>query len=265
MFEDVLKQCNQYPFSNLLTEKLFNQFRSVAFAILDATEDNHIEMLGDLYEQIYKHPLSIEADGVCDISLNIHQKDKRRLAGQFYTPPRIVDYCFEQALDGNKESLINNLKSRKDLHHNNVSSESLLFGKILDPSCGTGNFLLGAMRLVQSPEILAETRINFAANYLYGLELDGRAASLARVALVIALTKDWCTIFEQKGAQETASLITNTLKKSAPPHTDFRLVPNKSSRSGSLFYRSNMGDSAKPVFASNYESTLFKFRRPKSA
>ncbi len=187
---------NEYPFTNDLPEQSFKRFYQSVQSLLDGCP-KQIELLGSLYEHIHKFPLYIDADGNFDIPTHIQQKDKRRLAGQFYTPPQIVDYCFERAVGAEEDKFIIALKSFllqcEELGSELVVEASSLFPNILDPSCGTGNFLLGALRLIEkhSPSGTPKQLINAIGACLYGLEIDGRAASIARISIMIALVDSW--------------------------------------------------------------------------
>jgi adenine-specific DNA-methyltransferase len=76
-----------------------------------------------------------------------------RRGGEFYTAPEVVDYCL--------------VESR---WHGDAT--------LLDPACGTGNFLLGALRRT-------ENKVKAVEN-LYGYDIDFRAISIARVLLLFA-------------------------------------------------------------------------------
>ncbi len=186
----------EYPFASDLPDQSFKRFYESALPLLDGCLE-HIEILGSLYEHIHKFPLYIDDDGNFDIPTHIQQKDKRRLAGQFYTPAQIVDYCFERAVGAEEDKFIIALKSfiqqpgDRLAESNNVTSS--LFPNILDPSCGTGNFLLGAIRLIKKHSLSGNHKqlINTIGACLYGLEIDGRAASIARVSIMLALVDCW--------------------------------------------------------------------------
>jgi adenine-specific DNA-methyltransferase len=172
MLSEIFVEAGEYPFVNDLPDQLFNCFYERAKTLLQGSSPQ-VEILGSLYEHIHKFPLYIDANGDFDIPIHIQEKDKRRLVGQFYTPSSIVDYCFERALE--KEE------------------PTSLVPTILDPSCGTGNFLLGAVRLIKKYIQSGNEKllVDVVGACLYGLELDGRAASIARVSVMIALTESW--------------------------------------------------------------------------
>jgi|688.fasta_scaffold103398_2 adenine-specific DNA-methyltransferase len=196
-FSAVLTKTGAYPFANDSSSDAFQQVSERAEKLLSGCSAS-IEMIGALYEHVQKYPLQIDADGNFDISTHIQVKDKRRLVGQFYTPADIVDYCFERATDSEEDKFIIALKSSVALLENHHAELKLAdfdaAPTVLDPSCGTGNFLLGAIRVFRKYSdnpisILQLTRAN-----IFGFELDGRAAALTRVAVMIALVDAWLKV-----------------------------------------------------------------------
>lgn len=179
-----------YPFASNLSTELFEQVFERCKNLLDGCSAE-IEMIGSLYEHIHKYPLKFEADGKFSIPIHIQEKDKRRLVGQFYTPAHIVDYCFERATCAAKDKFIIAVKSFaatfKDAHEQPDLQEFLDDCTVFDPSCGTGNFLLGAIRLFKRHCNNPLAVLRFSGVNLFGCELDGRAAALTRIALMIAL------------------------------------------------------------------------------
>src|SRR3990167_7095234 len=93
-----------------------------------------------------------------DIEESIRTGTRRRAAGQFYTNENLVRYCLEQT---------------------GWSAERKI---LLDPACGTGNFLLGA---------LATTKKKIdALPLLHGWDIDGKAVSIARFLLLIGCSTE---------------------------------------------------------------------------
>lgn len=179
-----------YPFANDLDGDVFEQVFERCEKVLSGCSVE-LEMIGSLYEHIHKYPLKFEAGGTFSIPTHIQEKDKRRLVGQFYTPAHIVDYCFERATCAAKDKFIIAVKSFsagfEETDPQSDWREFLDDCTVFDPSCGTGNFLLGAIRLFKSHCRNPLAVLRFAAANLFGSELDGRAAALTRIALMIAL------------------------------------------------------------------------------
>jgi adenine-specific DNA-methyltransferase len=88
-----------------------------------------------------------------------------RSKGEFYTPKPVVDRCVE------------------------VACEGWLPERVVDPACGTGNFLLGVLRHARR-FLQGERLLEFARDSIGGLDIDGRAVSLAKFALLIELSQE---------------------------------------------------------------------------
>ncbi len=207
---DVLLESGAYPFANDLPGGVFAHFFEGAKSLLDGCSAS-VEMIGSLYEHIHKFPLHFDAQGNFDIPTHIQEKDKRRLVGQFYTPAHIVDYCFERAVGSEKDKFIIALKSAISAGVDGLNKPDLggtsFSPNILDPSCGTGNFLLGAIRFLRAH--CSEAKPSHLVDCLFGFELDGRAAALTRVALLVALAE----LLSGLSDSELKSSATQLLKK----------------------------------------------------
>lgn len=210
---DVLLETGAYPFASNLPDEVFATVLERSKTLLNGCSAN-IEMIGSLYEHIHKFPLHIDAQGDFDIPTHIQEKDKRRLVGQFYTPAHIVDYCFERALGAEKDKFIIALKSAMTVGEDGLSEPDLaqnsFFPNILDPSCGTGNFLLGAIRFIRMHcgEFSSTQLTTLISNCLFGFELDGRSASLTRVAILIAVADSWMELTDSEMRSAVKKLLT---------------------------------------------------------
>ncbi|MBK9144342.1 MAG: N-6 DNA methylase [Candidatus Melainabacteria bacterium] len=130
----------------------------------------YLSLIGRLFEQFTTHIIDIDTD----ITLDTVSKYERRNKGQFYTPPEVVRYCIEAGLPALSADFMKELKSRKDSF------------KILDPSCGTGNFLTGFLNLLESRGADPEAIYAAARDSVYGIDIDSRAVSLARLSVLLA-------------------------------------------------------------------------------
>jgi len=92
-----------------------------------------------------------------------------KVIGQFFTPMEITDFC---------AALV----------------EPTVKDMIVDPACGSGGFLLAALREVwkklnssspASTESLEMTKIGFISDNLYGIDIDARMIRLARINLLM--------------------------------------------------------------------------------
>ena len=89
--------------------------------------------------------------------------------GQYFTPRPIIEFC---------------VKMMKPEHNWNV----------LDPSCGSGGFLLHAMDYIREeakeyypgePEAIFRHWHDFAANHLYGIEINDEIARVAKMNMIV--------------------------------------------------------------------------------
>ncbi|MCK4547582.1 MAG: N-6 DNA methylase [Candidatus Eisenbacteria sp.] len=117
-------------------------------------ESHHPDLLpfrGDALGIAYEEILSIEDSASGETS--------RKLGGVFYTPPKIVDYILARTLG----------RSRGAARTGKIT--------ILDPACGSGVFL------VEAYHRLKDSRRGDLNASLFGVDVDARAASLARTRL----------------------------------------------------------------------------------
>lgn len=88
------------------------------------------DILGSIYEQFLEHFISLDSKH----QANIEQKPQyKKQGGVFYTPPFVVHYIVKQTLG-------------KALH--NKTPKDIQNFRILDPSCGSGSFLLEAFQFL---------------------------------------------------------------------------------------------------------------------
>jgi len=183
----------EYPFANPIAKELDEELIAISQHHLSARLAPGVELLGTLFEQIANQSLDICLENSPKVGFDIQTKDRRRTVGQFYTPPHVVKYCFDIAFCPNSTDLINRLKPAKSapvLAEQQLTNECDIAPdfKLLDPSCGTGNFLTGFLAFINSqlPDFACPEKIYaLACQSLYGRELDPRAASLARLAVTI--------------------------------------------------------------------------------
>lgn len=158
------------------------------------------ELIGALHEHMSQFDLAIAADGSTDILRDTKKQSKRKSKGQFYTPSWTVDYCLEKSLGtlfGNSDEI-----EKADTLYR--GSESTLTNgddepappAVLDPSCGTGNFLLGVLDYLRrkNAEPLAIARA--AAVSLFGFDTDGKAVCLARVSVMLSVFESGASMLE---------------------------------------------------------------------
>lgn len=144
---------DRYPFYGYFDRQFEAGLFQTVCAHLDREFSACIESAGDLYIRMLAAPLLFDDDG----RPFINGGGKQRRGGEFYTAPGLVDYCLAEAGWNFK-------------------------GRLLDPACGTGNFLLGA--LDASKNRLATVGL------LHGFDVDGKAVAIARALLAIACSGD---------------------------------------------------------------------------
>lgn len=175
-----------YPLHSHLDSKRDLALRDFGFALLEKSwpASTGLELIGEVYQHMLRAPLSRNAAGQPEIRFS----KERSTTAEFYTPPWVVTYCFRQAA----------CVWQTD--------------KILDPSCGSGNFLLGA---------LAESRFTgkqarqFVEQQLFGRDINARAVGLCRLSLFLAAAATWGVKFQDRhrsDLQRLAKSVTENIK-----------------------------------------------------
>ena len=180
-----------YPFQESIALRDERALFETAKAFLDEAFEPSIELAGALHEHMTSHEFEVEipaagAEGKSRLHIRsgVDSKYGRRKKGQFYTPPWVVNYCLEKSLHPDLNRLMKALQQRKDISEKTASEADFT---ILDPSCGTGNFLLGILRLLNKNGASANELVFAATNSIYGRDLDGKATSIATWSILLAL------------------------------------------------------------------------------
>ena len=115
----------------------------------------------------------------------------QRVLGAYYTPREVSDYIAEMTL----RSMIKSLAKKKEFESLGDSMS------IVDPACGTGVFLLSAIRTCskQFPDTPLQDVAGMMRPSLYGVDLDKAALEIADISLTIMCR-------EQVGDSRTTSL-----------------------------------------------------------
>lgn len=201
-----------YPFNCAAELKGERELERLANEILDATVLRSLgknseppcskpsyELIGALHEHMSQFDLAIAPDGTADILRDTDKQSKRKSKGQFYTPSWTVDYCLEKSLGTLFENLYRGSQpvwqsrgsssdgfSRKDEDRSDTVRENAP-PAVLDPSCGTGNFLLGVLDHLKEKNVEPLAIAQVAANSLFGYDTDGKAVCLARISLMMSV------------------------------------------------------------------------------
>jgi type I restriction enzyme M protein len=88
--------------------------------------------------------------------LSHHEKDSR---GQFFTPEPVIDFCVAMLQPQPHETII-------------------------DPACGSGGFLMSALRYIQKENVSANTE-GVISNQLFGLDINKSIARIAKMKLLL--------------------------------------------------------------------------------
>jgi len=137
-----------------------------------------VEILGFAYEQFLGKVIKI-AD-----SRNATIEDKpevRKAGGVYYTPEYIVQYMVQQTVGRLVEG---------------KTPEEVASIRILDPSCGSGPFLLGVYDFLlrwhtkaQKRPLTLKEKKTILLNTVFGIDLDPQAVEVAKLSLLIKSTE----------------------------------------------------------------------------
>lgn len=153
-----------------------------------ATEEFSV-IVARMFLVFYKYDfLNLPSDVLGDLYQTYFDRETRRALGEFYTPEEIVDYI----VDG--------------VNYRNISNK-----RLLDPSCGSGSFLVAAVRrylqeakpLVVSgtkrwPEILSEL---CESPRIVGLDINPFAILMAQVRFLLEILPYYKLSIEKSGAE----------------------------------------------------------------
>jgi hypothetical protein len=196
---------DEYPLDSVVCTNIPERTWHEAFAMLDQHADARLDLLGTFYEEISAAALQIDESG----RPYIRRNRNGRATGQFYTPPWVVRYCLNQALSKGSGNLISAIEEAASSRRDNSGADHMQF-KMLDPACGTGNFLLGLVDCLTSRGMRPDDILSVARDSLYGIEIDGRAASLCRVGLLISLSNCFRWIAARDGQQAACAAVSET-------------------------------------------------------
>jgi len=154
--------------------------------------DLSIRNLGTIYEGLLEYHLEKakgEAQDGWTIDL-LNDKGERKATGSYYTPDYIVKYIVEQTVGPVLQAAVESAADEKK------KVESILAVKVLDPSMGSGHFLVEATEYIArfivenvSPEEttketdLAYWKRRVVQSCIYGVDLNPLAVELAKLSL----------------------------------------------------------------------------------
>jgi type I restriction-modification system DNA methylase subunit len=189
--------------------KIFDLFRKYKFTVEENTpleEDIALdpELLGRVFESLLA-------------TYNENKVSARKASGSFYTPREIVDYMVKEALRGYLceappgsagispaiEQLLDDTDNAPDLsdEERRTLISAIKNCKILDPACGSGAFLIGALhRLTQMLRKLDPDntddygrKVFLIENCLFGIDIQEIAVQIVRMRFFISLISEQMT------------------------------------------------------------------------
>jgi type I restriction-modification system DNA methylase subunit len=197
---EVIKCLMFAPFPTLARETLEVDFKErIDYSDLD------VRQLGTIYEGLLEHSLKLSGKGKLTLK---EDKTGRRSSGSYYTPDYIVKYIVKETvkplLDRIEKSDAVTNAVKNGLHDNSYALQALNL-KILDPSMGSGHFLVRAAeylaeeiayhpttRLAVEKKPRDESQDDAELNYwkrrvvescIYGVDLNDMAVELAKLSL----------------------------------------------------------------------------------
>lgn len=188
-----LRMACAFPYTTELLDELSVDLEAELHSKLDFSLSPDLSLIGTLYELICGEVCTSGVRQSSFVLEDIHDSDNRKSSGQFYTPAGVVNYCLSKALSKDSQEFMKaikaNAKNSLSLQHDETALNKPVF-KMLDPSCGSGNFLIGALDWLKQSGCTPDEIISFAIDSLYGIEIDPRAASLARLTVLLFIGRE---------------------------------------------------------------------------
>nr|WP_236260351.1 DNA methyltransferase [Streptomyces tendae] len=143
------------------------------------------EELGSIYESLLELVPAREPENELFELKDLVAGNKRKLTGSYYTPSSLIEKLLDTALDPVIERYA----------ASNVPRD-LLDIRFVDPSCGSGHFLVAAARRIAlryavmqhgesqpAPELVREAMAKVVRHCVHGVDINPLAAELAKVSL----------------------------------------------------------------------------------
>ncbi len=181
-----------------------------------------VEILGYAYEQFLGKVIVINQNRVAEVQL---KPEVRKAGGVFYTPQYIVDYIVENTLG----KLIKG-----------KTPEEISKIKVLDPSCGSGSFLLGTYDyllqyylnyylahyqennkergkyLTSENKLTTSVKKQILLDNIFGVDIDSQAVEVSRLSLLIK-----CLEGETQSSMEAENKL---FKQKVLPTLDYNIL-----------------------------------------
>lgn len=221
--------------------KIFEKNENINEIIRNISDKTFNELIGELYNQSFRKFTSDILGNTYESYLSSklcfdggevklqHMNQSRKDQGIYYTPPYIVEYIVKNTLGKKLENLweqVSELFSNKEYENAVLKFKEIYDIKVLDPSCGSGSFLIKAhdtflkyytkyeIEVKRAEKELKEQTANKKINSwdfvnlnrimgeplknyerrilkknLYGVDLDENAAEIASVNLMLRALK----------------------------------------------------------------------------
>ncbi|MGW4012672.1 Eco57I restriction-modification methylase domain-containing protein [Streptomyces sp. NPDC004763] len=143
------------------------------------------EELGSIYESLLELVPAREPENELFELKDLVAGNKRKLTGSYYTPSSLIEKLLDTALD----PVIERYAASND-------PKDLLDIRFVDPSCGSGHFLVAAARRIAlryavmdqgesqpAPELVREAMAKVVRHCVHGVDINPLAAELAKVSL----------------------------------------------------------------------------------
>jgi type I restriction-modification system DNA methylase subunit len=155
-----------------------------------------IEILGSIYERFLGKIIKINPDNQKGVVRTVDKPEVARAKGVYYTPDYIVEYIVENT--------VANVFEKK-------SVESVLGIRIIDISCGSGSFLVGAYsyllnwyleyylrfpskakkdRAIIDGKLTRSIRKDILVRHIFGVDIDPQACEVAQMSLYLKMLED---------------------------------------------------------------------------
>ncbi|MCP4763859.1 MAG: N-6 DNA methylase [archaeon] len=180
-----------------------------------------IEQISYYYEELLKYRLILKINHEKIKTCLILDETNRKTTGTFYTPDYIIEYIVENTIGPLIKKKIEGLKKIEKLDPKDIL-DSILSFRILDPSMGTGKFLIYALNYIYN-QILAfyssislelpnrKIKTEIINKTIFGIDFDMNAVELAKSLLLFRIISLETNINEDFSFLSTNFVCKNTL------------------------------------------------------
>ena len=182
--------------NKLLSEKIEKDFSDDK----DFIDALHLLLNGNFIKYNFNNTeislLNIKDDDFQSVMFKLNEKsDKQKKNGVYYTPNDVSEYIIANAFINYLNGDIN-----KTINYNNIYDEliklreedleKILFkNKVLDPTCGSGEFLLNTFimkyNLLKIKDTVSDENIFKIIKTLYGNDIDDESTDISKIRLFI--------------------------------------------------------------------------------